>query len=247
MRGLSNDFKDGSIYRNALYGFMFGIIAILAGIVVFVAVFFAFFSGAFFIQPFGFGLGILGAVVALVVVFIFFLLEAIFYKQAFDVLSDRSGERLFRTGGLLLLLGAVLTIVIIGFILLVVAWIILAVGFFSMRPHLQLLQLTRHLQQQPSQRLLLVRVNTALIVEQKTNWKPLSALTAEENCNPPKEESTVLITWQELSGASCNQAFSQALTLESTYFSVQESNHPCFTWRKWKPKISSWPLSLPKP
>lgn len=134
MRGLSDDFKDGSIYRNALYGFMFGIVAILAGIVVFVAVFFAFFSGAFFIQPFGFGLGILGAVVALVVVFIFFLLEAIFYKQAFDVLSDRSGERLFRTGGLMLLLGAVLTIVIIGFILLFVAWIILAVGFFSMRP-----------------------------------------------------------------------------------------------------------------
>ncbi len=136
MKGLADDFQDGSIYRNALNGFIYGIIAIVITIVVAIIAFAAIFSfGAFS----GFGIGvaaltILAAIAGLVILFIFFVLSAMHFRRAFDTLGEKSGERMFHTGGFLLFLGAILTIVIVGFILLFVAWILLAVAFFSMRP-----------------------------------------------------------------------------------------------------------------
>ena len=134
LKGLSEEFREPSIWRNTLNGFIFGIIAIAAAIVVFVAFFFAIFNVGRFANPVSLGLGIVGAILGLIIVFVFFVLEAMFYKHAFETLSEKSGERMFRTGGLLLLIGAVLTIVLVGFVLLFVAWILLAIAFFSMKP-----------------------------------------------------------------------------------------------------------------
>jgi uncharacterized membrane protein len=66
-------------------------------------------------------------------VLIFFVLKAVFYRRAFDVLSDKSGEKMFGTAGLLLFLGAILTIVLVGFVLLLVGWILATVAFFSIK------------------------------------------------------------------------------------------------------------------
>ncbi|MGE5533141.1 MAG: DUF996 domain-containing protein [Ignavibacteria bacterium] len=133
MKGLSEYYKDESIYRSALRGLIFGIIGIVA-----VSLFsvFAIVGGMFSVFTFGTaGIigGILGVILILVVAFVFYLLMAINFRRAFDALAERSGEHLFHTAGTLLFVGAILTIVLVGLILVWIAWIIAAIAFFSMR------------------------------------------------------------------------------------------------------------------
>jgi uncharacterized membrane protein len=45
----------------------------------------------------------------------------------------KSGEKIFETAGLLWLIGAFLTIILVGFILIWIAWILIVVGFFSIK------------------------------------------------------------------------------------------------------------------
>jgi hypothetical protein len=69
----------------------------------------------------------------LVVAFIFYLLAAMYFKRAFSSLAQKSGEHMFETAGLLLWIGAILTIIFVGLFLILVAWILLAIAFFSMK------------------------------------------------------------------------------------------------------------------
>ena len=57
---------------------------------------------------------------------------AVYLRKSFDALANKTGNGMFKTAGLLLLIGAILTIVLIGLILIFVAWILLTVAFFSM-------------------------------------------------------------------------------------------------------------------
>jgi uncharacterized membrane protein len=135
MRGLADDFKDYAIYRNALNGFIFGFIGILVAIAVFAV--FGFLSGFIFAHPIVGALGFLGALGGWGLMFIFVLIGGIFYKQAFDGLARKSGEGLLRTGSLLLLIGSILTIILVGFFLLFIAWLLIAIGLFSLKPVMQ--------------------------------------------------------------------------------------------------------------
>jgi uncharacterized membrane protein len=74
-----------------------------------------------------------GILIALIVAFIFYILMAVYLRKAFDTLADKTGNGMFKTAGLLLLIGAILTIILIGLILIFVAWILLTVAFFSMQ------------------------------------------------------------------------------------------------------------------
>ncbi len=134
LKNLADYYGDQKIFNDALYALIFGIIgAVAAG--------FALASLFFGASLFGIGTSIgegfaafFGAIIlVLVVVLVFYLLMAIYFRRAFDSLAKRSGVGMFGTAGLLLLIGAILTIVIIGLVLLFVAWILLTVAFFSMR------------------------------------------------------------------------------------------------------------------
>jgi uncharacterized membrane protein len=70
---------------------------------------------------------------AFFVLFIFVIVSVIFLRKSLNALSDKSGVRIFGTAGLLMLAGGALTIVGIGLLLIWVAWILVAVGFFSVR------------------------------------------------------------------------------------------------------------------
>jgi len=141
LKNLSDYYKDRSIFNNALYGVLFGIIGVAAAAFILIAVIF---GGTFLGFQYGPGgqdiTGITGNVfaffggilIALVIAFIFYILMALYLKRAFDSLAHMSGVGMFRTAGLLLLLGAILTIVLIGLVLIFVAWILLTVAFFSM-------------------------------------------------------------------------------------------------------------------
>jgi uncharacterized membrane protein len=132
MKGLADYYKEPAIYQDALWGLIFGIIGIVAVTVLFFGgLFGSIFAG--FALGAGFFLGgLLFFVLVLVVAFIFYVLMATYFKRAFSSLAQKSGEHMFETAGLLLLIGAVLTIVLVGVFLILVAWILLTVAFFSM-------------------------------------------------------------------------------------------------------------------
>jgi uncharacterized paraquat-inducible protein A len=82
----------------------------------------------------GFGFGLLVLAVTLVIVFVFYLIAAMYFRRAFNILAQKSGEHMFETAGLLLWIGAILTIVFfIGLVLILVAWILATIAFFSIK------------------------------------------------------------------------------------------------------------------
>ena len=135
-------YNDERIWKNTLYAVIFGIIGIIASGLTLVSLFF---GGIFSAAAFGVGdtIGLAGLFVGLIIflfiAFIFYILEGVFIRRAFDSLATRSGVGLFRTGGLLLLIGAVLTIVLVGLFLIFIAWILILVAFFQIpvNPSLQ--------------------------------------------------------------------------------------------------------------
>lgn len=130
LKGLSEYYRDESIFSSALKGLIYGIIGII-GVSAFVVL-----LGSFGAIIFGaaavIGL-VIGVIAALVIAFVFYLLMAMNLKQAFEALAQKSGENGFRTAGNLLWWGAILTIILVGLVLVWIAWIILALAFFSMK------------------------------------------------------------------------------------------------------------------
>ncbi len=136
MKGLSEVYGERGIFDNALYGFIFGIIGTIAVIAMAVMAFLGMgvSMGAGGMPDFTNIWTWIGAIIVIWVIFVIFvILEAIFYKKSFNLLALKSGEKMFNTAGLLLLIGAILTIIFIGAILMLIAWILAAVTFFSIK------------------------------------------------------------------------------------------------------------------
>ena len=134
IKGLAEYYKDDSIYRNAIWGVIFGIIALVA---IAVAVPIIILGGLFStvaLGPFGIGFGLVAILLLAVIVFIFYVIAAMYFRKAFNSLAQRSGEHMFETAGTLLFIGAILTIAFfIGLLLIFVAWIIATIAFFSIK------------------------------------------------------------------------------------------------------------------
>ena len=137
MNGLADYYKDEGIFKNALYGLLFVIIGMISLIVVILM----FTLGFAISQPYPTptstsaiaGIGIFIIVAA--IMYIFSIIGSIFYRRAFNKLAEKSNEKMFGTAGLLLLIGAIIPVV--GYIIIFVAWILAAVGFFSIKIPLQ--------------------------------------------------------------------------------------------------------------
>ncbi|MCL1977868.1 MAG: DUF996 domain-containing protein [Candidatus Bathyarchaeota archaeon] len=76
---------------------------------------------------------LIGILLVLVVVWVFAIISAFFVRRSLKELSVRSGSGLFATAGLLMLIGAVLTVILIGVILVWISALILAIAFFTMK------------------------------------------------------------------------------------------------------------------
>jgi uncharacterized membrane protein len=133
MKGMGDYYDDDEIFKNALYGFIFGFVGVIALVAVILMLAFGFAIISPVTTPFstfGFtGFGLL--IIAIIVLYVFSLIGAIFYKKSLDSLSEKSNEQMFGTAGLILLIGA--AIPVIGEILKFVAWILAAVGFFNIK------------------------------------------------------------------------------------------------------------------
>jgi uncharacterized membrane protein len=143
LKGMSDHYKEAGIFNNALYGFITAIIGVVAFIAAMVVVIIMAISGLDWtdpaaIQQYFMDLSnvwnIIGTVIiAFVVLFVFFIIAAIFARKSLSMLSAKSGEKIFETAGLVWLIGAILTIVLVGLILIWIAWILIIVGFFSIK------------------------------------------------------------------------------------------------------------------
>lgn len=153
LKGLSDHYGEKGIFNNALYG----VILAIVGIVVFIAMIVVAAIG--FLSALGIDLStvwsdpavlsninwqeiltleaiwphiatVLGSFILL---FIFFVVAGIFSRRSLNLVSEKTGVGLFGTTGLLILIGAILTIIGIGFILLWIALILLTISFFSIK------------------------------------------------------------------------------------------------------------------
>ena len=137
MKEFSGYYQDEKIYQNALTGVKFYIIAVLAAAVAIVGITIGVWSATGFTADFvltaGFGVGVVAFLVGLVVAFVFYVLAASHLKRTFYTLAEKSGEDSFRTAATLLWIGSILTIIGIGLLLILVAWIFATIGFFTMK------------------------------------------------------------------------------------------------------------------
>jgi uncharacterized membrane protein len=149
LKGFGDYYNEIGIFNNALYGFIVGIVG---GVVSVAVVFFTVLTSltdfldtlypdwngdwtalsGLTPDPSNLSLDnlmtLLGGLFAALII-----LTAWLYRKSLNSLSVKSGVGMFGTAGLLLLIGAVLTIIIVGFVLIWIALILLAVAFFSIR------------------------------------------------------------------------------------------------------------------
>ncbi len=128
LKGMTDYYNDDDIFKNALYGFVFGFVSVVAFVAFILMLVFGFATVSPVVAPLA-GLGLV--IITVIVLYAFSLIAAIFYKKSFDTLAEKSGEQMFNTAGLILLIGA--AIPIIGKILEFIAWILAAVGFFNIK------------------------------------------------------------------------------------------------------------------
>lgn len=143
VKNLAKYYDEKSIFSNARYAVIFGIIGMVA--VGFFLLFLLFrvrliggqpYDTSVGFNPVGYFIGlILSLSPLLIVALVFYILMAVYFRKAFNSLASKSGETLFGTAGLLLLIGTVLSIIIIGLILIFIAWILLALASFSIEKH----------------------------------------------------------------------------------------------------------------
>ena len=139
--------QDRSIFNNMLFAIVLGIVGLVVGVVVIVGTVLAtlglgtisswFSSGVagYAIHPTipsgDFFSLILGAISGLAIIWVLLLVSAILVRRSYSSMSQKLGVGMFSTTGLVYLIGAALTIVIVGVIVLFVALILNVVAFFS--------------------------------------------------------------------------------------------------------------------
>lgn len=69
----------------------------------------------------------------LLAVWVLFIVSAIFVRRSYAGISSKLNIRLFETGALIYLIGAITVIVVFGILLIIVSEVIFAIAFFSIR------------------------------------------------------------------------------------------------------------------
>jgi uncharacterized membrane protein len=142
---ISDSVGDKSIFNNMIFSVITGIVAIVAAAILVFASLLRFiglegFSSDFFNQDFvspsevvsGDVIGLIASIViGLVVFWILFVISAIFLRKSFTSISQALNVGMFGTASMIYLIGAALTIILVGFVLIFVAQILYIVAFFS--------------------------------------------------------------------------------------------------------------------
>jgi len=145
LKGFSDYYKDSRIFNNALYSL---VIIIIGGVITAVVIVTAALN---LLKALGIDLNNLtGAqqimtnitwdtvapyaaqiLLGLVLFVVFIVVSAFFLRRSLNGLSEKTSVHLFATAGLLFLIGAFLTIVVIGLALIWIAILLMAIAFFQ--------------------------------------------------------------------------------------------------------------------
>jgi len=138
MHQLSHYYKESGIFKNIVYAL---IVNIVGAIFVF-ALFFVFITSSInsaittpstsilpFLNQFFFSL-----IALIVLAMVLGIISAAFYMRAFNKLGEKSDSDSFKAAGVLYFVGVLLSVVLVGGILVWIAWIIAAYGFHSLKP-----------------------------------------------------------------------------------------------------------------
>jgi uncharacterized membrane protein len=133
--------SERRIYTNMLTSVILAIAAVAVGTVTIIGTVFRVLGMGTFVGPnfvlspnlqVGDWLGLAAAVIGgLLAVWVLLVASAVFLRRSFSTIASKLNIHMFETAGLLYLIGAATTIIGIGFLILFVAEILLAVSFFS--------------------------------------------------------------------------------------------------------------------
>ena len=157
LHGLADYYKENGIFDNALYGFIAAIVGVVAAVTAAIYVIFytsiltdflydiypgwnGKWSSLVGLRPDTSNITasnlrpVLGAIfLVLVILWIFLVISAFFNRRSLKMLSAKANVGLFSTAGLLLIIGAILAIVLIGLVLIWIAVLLIAIGFFQIK------------------------------------------------------------------------------------------------------------------
>ncbi|MFH1821752.1 MAG: DUF996 domain-containing protein [Methanobacteriota archaeon] len=151
LKGLADHYKEKAIFDNALYAFILTVVGVVAVVAVVVVTALATLSrlgfdmfnmtqwsqfGSMFANMANFNnlwTFISSIIIGLVVIFAFTIFAAFLFRKSMDSLAAKTKVSLFGTTGLIMLIGAALTIIAVGFLLIWVSFILLTVAFFSIK------------------------------------------------------------------------------------------------------------------
>lgn len=143
MKELSNYYEDENIYKNSWTGVKYYIIALIAAGVAVTALAIGIgaatgftFTGDFLLTA-GFGIGLVTFLGGIIIAFIFYILATSHLKKTFNILGEKTGEASLTRAGTFLWIGAILTIIVVGLLLILIGWVFATIGLFSMRPRQQ--------------------------------------------------------------------------------------------------------------
>lgn len=141
---ISDVTKDSSIFKNYLINFICWIIAIGVTIFIIAGSFFAV-GGFDFISELEneeitdfesfidyFGDLIAGVVAALVIGWVVLVIGAVYLRRSYNSIADHTHVDIFRTTGTVFFIGALTTIILVGFLILIIGTILEIVSFFSL-------------------------------------------------------------------------------------------------------------------
>ncbi|MDG6904697.1 MAG: DUF996 domain-containing protein [Nitrososphaerota archaeon] len=139
---ISDSLQDSAVFSNILIAIVLAIIGVAGGGVVVAASFFRFMR----VNNFTFGAihnvtgtttGIFalagGVILGLAIIWVLFVVAAYFQRKSYDVIATRLKVDMFRTAAFVYLIGAALVIIGVGLLLLLIAQILFAIAFFSIK------------------------------------------------------------------------------------------------------------------
>jgi uncharacterized membrane protein len=148
VKQISEAVKDREIFRNVLMAVILQIVGSAISVFVVIGSFFAFVGSQVGMAPFGSsfdgfgdtGIFSTGAVIAvlssliagLIAMWVILIIAARFLKKGYEGIAIKTGTRTFRTVGRWYYYGAWLMIILVGFVLILIAWILQIVAFFSL-------------------------------------------------------------------------------------------------------------------
>ena len=129
----SKIFNDPQIFKNALISV---IISIIAAILIFFTIGLGFFSMIIKSGSYPYTINYLNIgkklLFFLILTYILFVISGYYIKNAFYLLAYYTKISLFKTAGLLYFISSFLLILVIGGVGIIIAWILIAVAFFTM-------------------------------------------------------------------------------------------------------------------